>query len=361
MRWDFLKHIFPTKPYLGVDIGTTSIKIVEFDEKDERPVLKNYGILESRGHLQRLNSAIQTSGLRIVEKEAAAMLKGLLEQMKVKTTDAAASIPSFTAFTTLFDVPAMSKEELAEAMRYQARSLVPLPITDVTIEWTTVGEYEDEKGIKKQQIFLTSVPNEHIKRYRTLFKLAGLNLKILELETLSLARSLTLGDPATSLIIDIGSRSTAIAVAENGVLKYSAQTDFAGSSLTQMVANGLGINILRAEMLKKQRGLCGSGGEYELSTLMFPYLDVILNEARRTKDIFEGNYRGKVQKVILSGGGSHLLGIEKYAADWFGLPVIKANPFSRVILPSEISPLGPEIGPLLSVAIGVGMQQFNVI
>lgn len=360
MKWDFFKKIFPTRPYLGVDIGTTSIKVVEFDEKDERPVLRNYGILESVGHLQRLNSAIQTSGLKIIEKEAAVLLKKLLDEMKVKTKEAAATLPSFTAFTTLFDVPVMSREELAEAMKYQARSLVPLPMADVTIEWATVGEYEDEKGIKKQQIFLTSVPNEHIKRYQTLFRLAGLNLKILEIEALSLARALTLGDSGTSLIIDIGSRSTAIAVAQNGVLRYSAQTDFASSSLTQMVANGLGINVLRAELLKKQRGLTGSGGEYGLSTLIFPYLDVILNEARRIKDIFEGNYRGKIDKVVLSGGGSHLIGIEKYAADWFALPVTKANPFSRIILPSEISPLAPEIGPQLVAAIGVGMQQFIV-
>jgi len=358
MKFEFLKSFFPSRLYLGVDIGTASIKIAEIGEKDDQPFLKNYGILESYGHLSRLNSAIQTSSLKITEKETAELLRALLGQMKVKTTDAAASLPSFSAFTSLLEIPAMSPAELSQAIKYQARLLVPLPITEVAIDWIPVGEFEDEKGVKKQQILLISVPNEQIKQYQTIFRMAGLNLRILEIEGLSLARVLTLGDPSLSLIIDIGARSTAIAVAENGFLKYSGQTDFSGNSLTQAVGTGLGINIRRAETLKRQKGLTATGGEYGLSTLMFPYLDVILSEAKRVKDIYEKNYRGKIEKVILSGGGANLLGLEKYASDWFGLPTKKAEPFRRVVFPPALSPLAGEIGAPMAVALGLGVKQF---
>jgi type IV pilus assembly protein PilM len=355
---NLFKPFLPGRAYLGVDIGTASLKMSELEEKEGRIFLANYGILETYGHLIRVNSAIQTSGLKVMEKETAELVKDLLRQMKPKARDAVASIPSFAAFTALIDVPAMSKEELSQAIAYQARALVPLPAADVSLDWMKVGAYEDEKGIKKEEILLISVPNEQIERYRHIFRLAGLNLLSVEVEGLSLARLLTLDDPTTSLIIDIGARSTAILIAEKGFLKYVGQTDFAGNSLTQALANGLGISVERAEMLKRQKGLLGTGGEYALSTLMATHLDVILSEVKRVRDIYQKNYRGRPEKAILSGGGANLLGIEKYVSDSLGLPAIKADPFSRIALAPEFYPLAPEIGASLSVSLGLSIKEF---
>lgn len=353
-----LKSAFGRRSYLGIDIGTTSIKIVELTEIRGKPALKNYGVLESYGHLERLNNAIQTSTLKMLDRETAELLNMLLKHLKVGTVDAVVSLPSFSAFTALLDVPAMSKEETSKAMQYQARAFVPLPISEVSIDWLPVGEYDDDRGIKHQQIFLVSVPNEQIRKYQRIFKAAGLTLRALEMETLSLARVLTAGDPTTTLIVDIGSRSTTIAVAEKGLLKYNVQTDWAAGSLTQAISSSLGINVRRAEELKKQKGLLGTGGEYELSTLIMPMLDVILSEVKRVKDNYEKNYRGKIERIILSGGGANLLGLEKYVEEQFRLPVFKADPFSKISYPLEIEPLVKEIGPPFAVALGLGIRQF---
>ncbi len=355
---NFLKSFLPTSPYLGIDIGTTSIKIVELDEKNGKIFLKNYGILESFGHLARLNNAIQTSGLKIVEKEAAQLLKTLLERMNIRGGQAIASIPSFFGFISVLEVPKMNPNELAEAMRYKAKFLVPLPAADISVDWSVVGEYEDEKGFKKQQVLLTSIPNDQIKKYQTIFKMSGLSLKMVEIEAVSLARILTMDDSQNSLIVDIGGRSTVLAVAQNGRLKYSNQMDLAANLLTQAIANGLDLNTKRAEELKRQRGLGGIGGEYQLSTLMFTYLDVILNEVERIKNTYEKTYYGKIEKVILSGGGANLIGIEKYTADYLKLPVFKADPFSRISLPEGLSPIGKDIAAPLSVALGLAAKQF---
>ncbi|MEK7195935.1 MAG: type IV pilus assembly protein PilM [Patescibacteria group bacterium] len=353
-----LGSLMGKKTYLGVDIGTTSIKIVELTESGGHPTLRNYGVLESYGHLERLNNAIQTSTLKMLDKETGELMNQLLRNLKIKTTDVIASLPTFSAFTALLDVPVMSPQETAQAMEYQAKAFVPLPISEVSIDWLPVGEYEDEKGIKHQQVFLVSVPNEQVRKYQRIFKSAGLNLKALEIEGVSLARVLTAGDPTTTLIVDIGSRSTALLVAEKGLLKYSVQTDWGGGSLTQAVSSSLGINIKRAEELKKQKGLLGTGGEYELSTLMMPLLDVILGEAKRAKDTYEKNYKSKIERIILSGGGANLLGLEKYVSDQFGIPAVKADPFAKITYPPEVAPLIKEIGPPFSVALGLGIRQF---
>ncbi len=347
------------KTYIGVDIGTASIKAVELTGSDKGPMLKNYGILESHGHLERLNDAIQTSSLKIIDTETARLIKMLLEQMKSSTNDVSASMPAFSAFTSLLDIPVMSDQETAQTMQFQAKAFVPLPLEEVAIDWIPVGQYEDSKGVKKQQVFLVSIPNEKISTYQSIFKNANLTLRTLEVETLSLARLLTGGDPTATLIIDIGARSTAIAIAKSGNLRYNAQTDFAGSSLTQAISRGLGINIRRAEDLKRRSGIGGTGAEYQVSTLMLPYLDAILNEVGRVRDVYERSYHDNVERIILSGGGANLLGIDKYVSDRFALPAVKANPFDKISYSPEAAPLVGTLGPPFAVALGLAIRQFT--
>ncbi|HEY4496937.1 MAG TPA: pilus assembly protein PilM, partial [Candidatus Paceibacterota bacterium] len=133
----------------------------------------------------------------------------------------------------------------------------------------------------------------------------------------------------------------------------------AGASLTQSISNGLNINIRRAEDLKKQRGLIGTGGEYELSTLMAPFLDVILGEVKRVKYNYETNYKGKIEKIILSGGGANLKGIEDYVKREFELATEKGNPLSDIEYPQNVAPLINEIGSPFAVSIGLAMK--NII
>jgi len=357
--FNFLKTSLGRKTYIGVDIGTTSIKLVELSgKKGERPVLKNYGTLEGYGYLDRVNNAIQTSSLKMMERDVVQLLTLLLKQLKIETKDAVASLPSFSAFTTLLDIPMMPKEDTKQAVEYQAQAYVPVPISEVILDYTIVNQYDDERGIKRQQIFLIAVQKEVVKKYQDIFKLAGLNLKVLEIEGLSLARVATTGDPTISLIVDIGGRSTTIAVAAGGLLKYSNQIDYAGGSLTQAVSSGLNINVRRAEELKKQRGLTGTGGEYELSTLMSPFLDVIISEAKRVKYSYEKDYKGKAERVILAGGGANLKGIEDYVAREFQLPAIKVDPLQRITYPASLAPVVKDIGAQFAVSFGLAIKEF---
>ncbi len=346
--------------YLGVDIGTTSIKIAEIAKNKKGPKLENYGILETYGHLERLNNAIQTSGLKIMEKETAELLKLLLRQLKIKSRDVIASLPAFSAFITLLEIPEMSEVDTAKTIPFQIRQHIPLPVSEVNIDWFKVGQKEED-GFTKQQILLISVPNDIIQRYQAIFKLAGLSLKILEVETLSLARALISGGAeaqAPTLLVDIGGRSTNIAVVENGFIKYNTHTEFAGGSLTQAISSGLSINIKRAEELKKQKGILGGGAELELSTLIFPFLDAIINEVKRVKTIFEKGQEIGIKRIILAGGGANLLGIEKYFEEQTGVETIIGNPFSKVEYPAKIEPMVRELGPSFGVAIGLGIREF---
>lgn len=354
----FKQSIFPT--YLGVDIGTTSVKVVEVKPGKHLPEVVNYGFLESSSYLARTNQALQASDLKIFEKGAIEFLKIVLAEMKTKSTEAIASIPAFSAFTTMLDFPDMSPGDLSKAVVFQAKQYVPLPLSEVVLDWMKVGERQDEKGFKVQQILLISVPQETIKKYQTIFKSAGLNLKSLEIESLSLARMFGGSDPTPTLIVDIGSRSTNIIFLEYGVLKFNSQSDYAGSSLTQVLSTSLGINPLRAEELKRERGITGTDQNYELSTIMLPLLDVIINEVKKAIYKYEAQFPGSrnIERVMLSGGSANLLGIEKYIERELGVTTVKASPFLKFEYRENLEPIVPELNPIMSVALGLALKEF---
>jgi type IV pilus assembly protein PilM len=350
---------FPTDAYLGVDIGTTSIKIVEVKGGKKAPRVTNYGFLESSGYLTRANQALQTSGLKIFETDAVALLKALVKELGTTTRDAIASLPPFDVFMTLVDFPAMEPKEVAKALVYQAKQYVPMPLSEVALDWMKVADYVDDKGFAHQKILLISVPQEQIKKYQHMFNAAGLRLRALEIESLSIARIFA-GDPTPTIVVDIGSRSTNIIFMEKGVLAWSAQSDIAASSLTQALATSLGINPMRAEELKKERGIMGTGPNYELSTIMMPFLDAIVNEVKKAEYTYRQQFptAAKTERVVLAGGGANLSGIEKYFEKDFGVPVVKATPFSRFEIPDAIIPFIADLGAPMTVALGLGMKQF---
>jgi type IV pilus assembly protein PilM len=345
--------------YLGVDIGTTSIKMVEVRSGEKAPRVANYGFLESSGYLARANQALQTSGLKIFEADIVELLKTLVKEVAPSTRDTIASLPPFDVFTTMLDFPSMDPKEVQKALIYQAKQYVPLPLSEVALDWMKIGEYQDDKGFTHQKVLLISVPQEQIKKYQHMFQQAGLNLKALEIESLSIARIFS-GDPTPTIVVDIGSRSTNIVFMENGILTWSAQSDLASASLTQALASSLGINPMRAEELKKERGIIGTGPNYELSTIMMPFLDAILNEVKKAKYTYDQQFPSakEAERIVVAGGGANLLGIVKYFEKEFGIPVVKSSPFSRLEYSSDIAPFVPELNPLMSVALGLGMKEF---
>jgi len=361
MPFGFFRKLTGSPPaYLGIDIGTNSIKVVQLERDRGKAKLVDYAIFEATDHLERVNTALQTSALKLYDQEIADYLKLIIGKSRFIAKEVIASLPPFAVFSTVIDVPPMPPKELEQTLLFKAKQYVPLPMETVTIDWVKVGEKTAGDGTSLQQIFLVSLPNDQVQKYKRIFQLAGLNLTALEVEGFSLARALTRGDDEPVLIVDIGARSSTFLVARNGLLKSMGQSDFAGGSLTQSLASGLGINVRRAEDLKKQKGLTGLGyaPEEELSTLLLPLLDVIISEVKRVKEGYESSYQQAVKKVILTGGGANLPGIEKYFSDQLGAVIVKANPFSQMQFSPKLEPLVSNIGPLLSVAVGLALKPF---
>lgn len=361
MALGFFKKLFAggSGMALGVDIGTTSIKVAELALENGAATLVNYGSLEALGYLERENTALQSSSLKIFEQEVVRYLAGLIAKTGIRTRTAVASLPAFAVFSTVLDIPPMPDAEVSQALQFKARQYIPLPISSVSLDWVRVAP---------QKVLLLAIPNDLIAKYKSIFSAAGLELAALEVEGVSMARALTKALPPVPgqandadgpvLMIDIGSRSTGIFVAEGGLLQLAGQTDIAGAALTHGVSTGLGIAIRRAEDLKRERGLvsAGFGVDQELSTLLLPLVDGILQEAKRLAERYSSSYGKKVSRVVLAGSGANMPGLSEYAAKELSLPAEKANPFMHVIHSPSAEPFLIPLGPALSVAVGAALK-----
>lgn len=356
-----IKNFFASGNIVGLDIGTTSLKFVQLTKSKDKISLKNYGILETREYLDRGNGFLQTSALKMDPSLIASLLKVLIRESNLKGKKFVASIPSFAAFFTPLDLPLLSPAETAKAVLFQARQYIPIPIENASLDWTKTGEFTNPQGGKMQRILLTAIPKDTVAIYQKAFKLAGLQLVGLETEAQALARSLS-GRSSTSLLIDIGGQSTTIAISSSGILRLASQTDYAGLTLTQALARSLGLNAQRSEDLKRLRGLSENKGEVELSIALYPFIDIILQEARRLKNLYErNNSESPVSEIILFGGGAKMNGLADYVSARLGIPVVFPDVFSLVFLPSGIEPALGTLNKEFSVAMGLAFGKISLL
>ena len=342
---------------VGIDIGTTAIKVAELTSGGKNSLeLTNYALLEIAGHLDHFNNALQSSSLRPLDTDLVAYLRLIQEKVGLKTNHVRASIPSFSSFTTLIEVPLASSAETNKVLEFQVKNYIPLPITEVTLDWIKVGEKTYPDGSKKQQIFLVSTPNEKIESYTKIFSQAGFILDGIELENIAAARMVTNSTEAATLIIDIGGRSTSFTVAERGVVKFTGQTDFSSNSLTQALATALNISPRRADALKRETMIVGGLGSHELSTILIPIIDVIISEATRVRTGFEQAFGTPITNSILIGSGAHMPGFEAYLTQHMNMPVVEVSELRNVVLRPEILAIGKELASTLTVSAGLALK-----
>lgn len=356
-----IKNFFTSSNVVGLDIGTTSLKFVQLAKSKDQISLKNYGILETREYLDRGNGFLQTSALKMDPVLIAGLLKILIRESNLRGKKFVASIPSFAAFFTPLDLPLLSSAETAKAVLFQARQYIPIPIDSVNLDWTKTGEFVNSQGAKMQRVLLTAIPKDTVAVYQKAFKLANLQLVGLETEAQALARSLS-SRSTTSLLIDIGGQSTTVAISSSGILRLASQTDYAGFTLTQALARSLGLNAQRSEDLKRLRGLSENKGEVELSIALYPFIDIVLQEARRLKNLYErNNADSPVGEIVLFGGGAKMNGLANYVSARLGMPVVFPDVFSPVTLPSGIEPALASLNKEFSVAMGLASGRINLL
>ena len=278
---------FTPKSCLGIDIGTSVIKIAALSKTGSKVKLENYGEISVGTFYDKSFRTLEKSTLLLSTTDIAKAIKTILTEAKINIRSAVFSIPDFSSFFTNFELPPMTKKEISEAVRYEAPQHIPLPISEVTIDWQVIGgEAVDKKGTKLK-ILMVAVPNEIINQYKEIARMNNLELEGLEVEVFSLSRLISRDAKKIIALVDIGDQSTTTSIIDNGLLKTSHSFEVGGNELTQALSRGMGVDLKSAEELKKKFGLreTPNGQGQKVTQLLSPPINSIGGEIEKNCNI----------------------------------------------------------------------------
>jgi len=366
---NWLKNLFSAKPKsrIGIDIGSSSIKLVEVSfGKDGKPSLETYGaaflseeeknqenILEKRlsgkeikeeklktsfseepekGEIMNLAPAPDSILAVLSNEEIGRIINELLIRSGAKTNLIHFSLPVFASFATTFKMPVLTQNELAAAIPFEAKKYIPIPLEDVVLDWSIVGKTnksekaasaessEKEEKAEMIEILLVAILKNVIDRYFEISKMSNLSVGALEPESISLARSLAGGKSA--ILVDVGSFFANINLIEQGVAK---------------IIHNIKKPIGRDNKIDKEK---------------------LLNETRKVLDQYKEQNRSAKEgnfKYIFTGGGADEELIA-FFREKLNKEIILGNSFSELAYPAAIESSLKEISPIFGVAAGAAMR-----
>ncbi|KKR19812.1 MAG: Type IV pilus assembly protein PilM [Candidatus Moranbacteria bacterium GW2011_GWA2_39_41] len=346
---------FGSKRFIGIDIGSSNVKIVELKIIDNKPVLTNYAWVHVRDFMVGGDLKAVYSDTILPE-----YIRRMLKESKMIGKEAYFSIPAFSGLITLIEFPNIIKEDLEQAIKFEAHKYVPLSLEDTILNWDiiskeSVGEAVDRKDVSandKMQVLLVAAPKSKVDKYEKLAINANLQLKSIEIESFSLVRALVGNDQGNFVIVDIGSRVCNIIIVEKGVIKANRNIDAGGRDISRTIARSMNISDNRAIALKTS----GKNFLNTESSINFPVIDLIVGEVSRVlNSYYKNNAKSDVDGVIISGGTAGFVGIDEYLTKELGIKTTIGNPFSRVEYDQRITMKIKEIGNQFAVAIGLAL------
>lgn len=336
--------------YIGVDIGTSSVKMVQLEKKQDKLRLVTYGFSEKKKENGNDNWTKDIFyAVKIIDK--------IYREMGATSDKAVASLPAFSVFSSIINIFNVNKRDLAAAVDWEAKKFIPLPLEEMILDWKVLSGKNDKKNIK---IFLTGSPKKLIKRYVNIFRKTQVSLSSLETETFSLIRALIGGDKSIVILAEIGANNTDISIVQDCIPVLNRSLDIGGRTITRAISNSLNIGLDRAEQFKCDLGVAASqaGGDVIPMTIASS-VDPIVNEIKYLLNLFQSKDEKKVEKIILSGGGALLPNLASYLSKRLNINVIIGDPWARVSYPKELRPILSEIGPSFSIAIGSAMREIE--
>lgn len=352
---------------VGIDIGSSAIKVVEIKKKGGKAVLETYGAI-ALGPYADLDSGRVTN--LPVDKMILA-LKEVLKQSDVSGNSLAVSIPVQSSLIFTLDLPAQVGEaEIANIVPTEARKYIPVPITEVSIDHFTLPKKEEtfeeihddispDINNQRKTILVVATQNDAVARFRSIVSGCGLTASFFEIEVFSSIRANFEHELSPVLLVDFGASSTKLSVVEFGMIKNYHTIDRGGSDITNSIAKSLSVSFAEAEKMKKEFGLFGNPLEQSLADIIRVHVDYMFSETNSVLLGYEKKYGQTISKVIFTGGGSLLKGLKEVAMNNFRAEIEIGHPFSKVEAPKFLERVLLTMGPEFAVAIGLALRKLQ--
>ena len=332
--------------HFGLDIGTTSIKILKYDGKRVSVALVSQNSFGKS--LMAMSNA---------EKIAlAGQLEVLIKSAGLKGKQVVASISESLVFSRVMQFPIMSSPELATAIKWELDQSVPFPPNEVETSWAVLEKPNKVKGDEKIIVYVVAVPTAVSDTYVQMLELLNLTPLRLENEIPALMRGFnsTLSDDNPSILVNIGASGTEVILAGKEKLFSNYYLPFGGSVMTKLIADSFGLPIAQAESYKRTYGMVKDQLEGKMFLVLKPVIDNLVGEIKKMTIAYQNSHPDTViNKLILLGGGSYLLGLIPYLSESLeGVEIVMGDVFSGMTVDQKYK----DLGPVFSTAFGLATE-----
>ena len=351
---------------VGIDIGSSSIKVVEIKKKSGRIILETYGAV-SLGPYASLELGRNTN---LPPEKITEALKEVLKQSGITTKEVALSIPAQASLIFNIELPAQVKEgDIGSIIPTEVRKYIPVPITEVSLDWFLIPQkqpsFEEINNpdlpppTNKKEVLVVAIQNDAISKYNSIVSECQLSASFFEVEVFSSIRSNFEHELSLVLLMDFGASGTKLSLVEFGTVKNFHMINRGGANISDSIAKSLNIPFSKAEEMKKEFGLFENSNEKGLADIIRIHIDYIFSETNNVLLGYEKKYNRTISKVILTGGGSLLKGLKEVAAINFKAEVETGHPFSKVVAPEFLTKVLEANGPEFAVALGLALRKLQ--
>lgn len=320
----------------GLDINDLSIKVakvrksrmnsylVSLNEIVMKPgIVKEGVILDKENLVRHIKVAINT-----------------VQGEKLNTNYAALSLPEERSFSQVIQMPKMTEEELKTAVPFEAENYIPLPIENVYLDFQAIDVHGQDASVNHMDLLINVMPKVIIDSYVDCSKKAGLVPSIMEVESQAIITALVKDKQKLepTIFIDLGQDNTSFIIFSGGSIRFTSSLSIYSGQFTQAISEKLGINMHEAEKLKIKCGIVpGVENKYNVKECLDPILSSLVGEIKKYINFYKGHVGHeyfysdkKIEKIVLSGGGSYLKGLATFLSNQIEIPVEFGDPFINV-------------------------------
>ena len=351
-------------PLVAFDVGSHSIKLAQLTPLSRnRFELTNFGIMP-------LREDCIVDGVVKKHDEVVEAVMDLVKAEKIKTDYAIASVAGEAVIIKKIKVPQMSHEELENSIAEEAEQYIPFDIDDVSIDFQILGPSassaggEDSVDEANMDILLVAVQREMIYNRTDVLIDAGLKPVIVDLDVFAMVNAISLTHDLTEMgavaLIDLGESFTHVNILLDGVTAYTRDIPVGGGYCSRKIMSAFDVSYREVTDLK--------GGKIPPEIDSDKVIEVItgafekpLDEIQKCFEFFSTTSNMEVEKILLSGGGAMIQGVDGFFADQLKVPVELVDPLKGVKINSKNFDKATvaEMAPLCTVAIGLATRRFD--
>jgi type IV pilus assembly protein PilM len=335
---------------VGVDIGSSAIKVVELENRGGVITLTTYGETQLGPYDAK---EVGQSVVLTPEKEQQALVD-VLRESSVKARQSVMAMPLSASFVTVMSLTGSPEEDLGPRIRVEARKYIPAQINEVTLDWAEVAS---AAGTDVRDVLVAAIQNDALKRFTDLTTFVGFPTPPTEIECFSAIRAVYRANEAHIAIVDVGATASKLYLTRSGLLQRMHRVRAGGSLATRRIAELLDVDFESAERTK--RLLDDTARAEEIVRAHDTIYEQPFEEFRQVLAAYEADHNLTIERIYLAGGGALFSSVPALAARVLGKEVVLAQPFTKVAYPAFMEDLLTVIGPTFTPALGAALRAFE--